>query len=580
VVLARAGERTLALAADEDGKVLHSFDVEAREPLAVTPLDGTPSHLLVLSDGRVAVALRDANRVAIYEPPESPTEPLTFLCSRAVAAEPVALAEAPNRLLVASGWGRTLTSLRTLDLEPEVILPLGREPRAVITDERGERVFVSHAVGARLSFIDLTKAEPKAIAIDLRLGDNREGAQGFAIVRSPPQSAGESELAPGTAARIFVPMVSVDPGAGEHSMATYGPFNGMPVAPVVLVIDEATQQPISKKTSLELDERNPLGTLGGPGRVCSLPRAAALHGGRSLLVSCLGIDAVLELDARARDPIHVERRRFQVPAGPTGLAVDERGQRAVVWSQFAHELSILDLTRAGRVVTLRPRAALASWPAPVIARGRALFHESDDPRISADSRACASCHPDGRDDGLSWQTPDGKHQTIMLAGRIAGAEPFGWFAEGPSLRAHVRKTLRRLGGRGIFSGADAADFEALLAYLGAMRGPSIEGAAGGPPADRIARGRELFESPAQGCATCHPGGGTDQARHDVKSGPFKGAAFDTPSLRFVGGTGPYFHDGRFETLEELLRKSDGAMGHTKGLSSDDIQALVAYLETR
>jgi cytochrome c peroxidase len=66
----------------------------------------------------------------------------------------------------------------------------------------------------------------------------------------------------------------------------------------------------------------------------------------------------------------------------------------------------------------------------------------------------------------------------------------------------------------------------------------------------------------------------------VKSGPFKGAAFDTPSLRFVGGTGPYFHDGRFETLEALLKQSDGTMGHTKGLSQDDIRALVAYLETR
>jgi hypothetical protein len=57
----------------------------------------------------------------------------------------------------------------------------------------------------------------------------------------------------------------------------------------------------------------------------------------------------------------------------------------------------------------------------VLTRSRALFHETDDFRLSADGRACASCHPDGREDGLTWATPDGPRQTIMLAGRIDGS---------------------------------------------------------------------------------------------------------------------------------------------------------------
>ena len=31
-------------------------------------------------------------------------------------------------------------------------------------------------------------------------------------------------------------------------------------------------------------------------------------------------------------------------------------------------------------------------------------------RLSGDGRACASCHPDGRDDGLVWSTPNGPRQ--------------------------------------------------------------------------------------------------------------------------------------------------------------------------
>ena len=56
--------------------------------------------------------------------------------------------------------------------------------------------------------------------------------------------------------------------------------------------------------------------------------------------------------------------------------------------------------------------------------------------------------------------------------------------------------------------------------------------------------------------------------------------FDTPTLEFVAGTAPYFHDGRYPTLHQLLVKSDGKMGHTKQLSSEDMDALEAYLRTR
>jgi cytochrome c peroxidase len=55
--------------------------------------------------------------------------------------------------------------------------------------------------------------------------------------------------------------------------------------------------------------------------------------------------------------------------------------------------------------------------------------------------------------------------------------------------------------------------------------------------------------------------------------------FDTPALRFVSGTAPYFHDGRYATLEELLQGADGKMGHTLQLSRQDVTALAAYLET-
>lgn len=56
------------------------------------------------------------------------------------------------------------------------------------------------------------------------------------------------------------------------------------------------------------------------------------------------------------------------------------------------------------------------------------------------------------------------------------------------------------------------------------------------------------------------------------------AGFDTPSLRFLGQSAPYFHDGRYATLDELLRGVDGTMGHTAHLDDGDRRTLEAYLE--
>jgi cytochrome c peroxidase len=105
------------------------------------------------------------------------------------------------------------------------------------------------------------------------------------------------------------------------------------------------------------------------------------------------------------------------------------------------------------------------------------------------------------------------------------------------------------------------------------------------PADAaaVARGAAIFASKDVGCSECHSGeAGTDGKAHDVQSKAKRdvGGSFNTPSLRFIGGTGPYFHDGRYATLGELLRGTDGTMGHTSQLSPDDLAALEAYLRTR
>lgn len=585
VALATFGDRTIAYVADEDDDAIHTVDVGAGAELAVSPVAGSPSAILVLADGRVAVTLRDRNRVAILEPSDRADAPLEERCSTAVATEPVALAATPDdaSLVVTSGWGHALTALDAASLGVAFTVPLPREPRAVLVD--GNRAFVTHVTGGRLSAIDLAGASHDVHAIDLRTSGPT--CQGYALARAVV-SGNAAGAGP---ARIFAPIVSVNPGARGPSSG-YGGEGSVAEQPLVSVVDATSERALSRSASGRAHHG-----------ACLLPRAAAAGKNDALYVTCLGDDVLLELDARSMSPIDIERRRFRVPSGPTGVALDPAKDRAIVWSQFARELAIVDLSKplATRPVTTDKRKLAVYAPAadttalrvplarkrdsratPAFARGRELFHATFDPRVSRDGRACASCHPDGRDDTLTWSSPSGPRQTIMLAGRVTNSEPYGWFGEKRTLRDHVTRTFQRLGGQGLKDAKDRPDFDALLTYLTEMRAPTLAGA----PIDAsqqalVARGRELFLDARQGCATCHVDAGTDKAAHDVRSGDIDEASlkFDTPSLRFISGTAPYFHDGRFATLEELLEKSDGTMGHTQQLSRQDARAVLVYLET-
>jgi mono/diheme cytochrome c family protein len=569
VVLARAQRRLVAFVANEDDGAIHTVDLEKRREVAVTPLDGTPSNLVALRDGRLVAALRDRNEIVILEPRPDANGQLDVLCKATVASEPLGLAtlaprkhDSEERVVVTSGFGHALTVLGTNELTVQRAVDLPRDPRAVLT--RGERIFVSYAASAVVSVVDPETGT--AAPIDLLGGQKPEG-QSFARTsavseaKTPLRGAQGFSLSTDGAGRIFAPMVVVDPGEPKITGGGYGGSAERPVKPFVGVIDVASNKRLPSAAPTSVTQS----------RECVLPRASAATKDGKLFVACLGNDEVLELDARTDNAAQVIKRRVRVAAGPVGMAL--AGDDLVVWSQFDREVAIVSAdgtsTDAVRIPVSRPELDAK------LERGRKLFHDTFDPRVSSDGRACASCHPDGRDDGNTWSTPDGPRQTITLAGRVKGSAPYGWFGEHPTLRSHLTHTMQRLGGQG-FTGAGLKDLEALEHYLTSMRAPARGAAA---PEERIAEGRALFHDEKQGCGTCHAAGGSDGQRHDVGSGNPEEASvrFDTPSLHLAGGSGPFFHDGRFATLDDLLRKGDDKMGHVRHLDESQRASLVAYM---
>jgi cytochrome c peroxidase len=107
--------------------------------------------------------------------------------------------------------------------------------------------------------------------------------------------------------------------------------------------------------------------------------------------------------------------------------------------------------------------------------------------------------------------------------------------------------------------------------------------------DAARRGAIVFATPRAGfdgasCATCHPpssffrdgrvhriGSGTSPSPHALDGG------YETPTLLGTAETAPYFHDGRFATLADVVAWFDASF--SLGLGERDRADLTAYLES-
>jgi hypothetical protein len=250
-----------------------------------------------------------------------------------------------------------------------------------------------------------------------------------------------------------------------------------------------------------------------------------------------------------------------------------------------------------------------------MSRGRRLFYGGRDD-YSSGGMGCAGCHPEGRDDAHVWhevvsgeqklrgtflatknlafKTNDGKlgyaRQTPMLAGRVNAKGPYGWHAHNANLRERLAEGFERH--RWFLQEVDASSWmvgeraKALEVFLrkGLVTPPKLDREL----SEQEKQGKQIFESDGTQCNQCHVPDKefTNREAAILKRIPpppgfeeEKLYEFKTPSLLFVGGTAPYYHDGHAPTLQALIEQNNDRMGKTNHLSSAQRAALIAYLET-
>jgi len=560
-----AGSRIMAagdgaLVIDADSGVLVKADKAGKNIGQVAIGAGAGLMTFDAAAGIAYVADRRNDRIAVVK-----TDPMTIASSIKTPAEPYGVALSPDRklLLVSTIADRTLVAYDVATGAEAWRTPLGAEPRGIAVSPDGTRALVAYLTTGTVDQIDLVRARrAEHIALTNEASQRRCRRCG---------NDGDS-FARGAFAVTFL---------GEHQAVV--PFQ----REVPVQEDDGVERTSSYGGGAESPLTHQLAFLGfGDGHTEQITAQIAQHQPRAvawdqahdaLYVAGMGTDTVLQLKNASQASIAagttVSLTSGKDRCGPDGLAIAATGN-VLVWCSFTRKVEQVEVV--GGDGALATTTNLTDGPSLVATamtakqhEGLVLFHAAE-PQISQNGNlACASCHPDNRADGLSWRINKKELQTPLLAGRLVGTHPFKWDGTDPTLRDSLRSTMKRLGGAGL----SRHETDALATYLESLpsvRTPTREVA-------QVARGQKLFE--AEGCRTCHAGPAyTDQERHKF-AGTLKES--DTPSLRGVSASAPYFHDGSAATLEALLhdRGAVHGMADTARLSDQEVADLAAFLET-
>ncbi|MCU1283344.1 MAG: Surface antigen [bacterium] len=606
-------DRTLWVA-NPDADSVTAIDATTRAVLAEITLGPTPAvdsggryepavkprALAILpGDDKVYVAGQTANAIFVVD-----AKTRRVLTSIPVGAAPVGVVAAPDGSAVYA-VSHEAALVTKIDPKKDVVvgtLGVGEHPWGASVSADGKSLFVSHLlVGAGVTTVDVKSFTVKSHVelAEQERSDTKTLPQG--VVRGVYSAVPNPTTGELWAPHLLLAIHTAEPALDFQST----------VFPSVSTLDPTGAVEGDRLNFTPIDDASGTGAFND---VVSGPRAIAFSpDGKLALVADGQSEDVLVFDAESHVEIGLVR---PLPAAfLEGIAVDHAGRYAYVHGRNTQNVVVLALDAADALAPARidgaPIATVAADPMPANLRlGQRLFYtanSADFPITRNFWVACSSCHLEGTTDAVTWRFFVGPRDTPSNAG--------GPINTGFLLRQALRNSIQdydttiqiEQGGsyhRG--EPSHAADLQALADFVN-LAIPFPQNPNRAPDGTLTAaqtHGKDLF---LQYCRSCHAGeyltdSGTDNPTldldgkillHDigtcVSGGDFpdqpapdevvgkmhSACDFDTPTLRGIFATAPYFHDGSAATLRDVVDR----LPFTTSLSADDKDALVAYVKT-
>ena len=588
-------ERRRVWSVNPDSDTLSVFDVSTREKLFEAPTDVHPRSLARAADGAFWIVNQDSHSLTIHDP----------VTGARTASVPLDYASRPFGIVIhgtsayvsLEGSGR-VARIDTTTREVTGRAELGPMPRGISVSADGQELFVARFISPdssgeiyRVNTAAMELGGKSLLAIDQHPDAESNG-------RGVPNYLAAAVISP-DGQSLFIPSKkdNIERGTARDGLA---------------LNFESSVRTILSRIDLSNGEED------APFRVDFNNRDSA----SAVAFSVLGDVAFVALQGSNRLEI-VDAYSGAILGGildigraPQGLLVFEN--TLFVHGFLSRDLGFFDVTSvldgtdySGALLGFTSAVAVEKL-SPTVLRGKQIFYDASDPRMSLDGYlSCASCHVEGLDDGRVWDFTDrgeGFRNTTSLLGRAGTAHgPVHWsanFDEIQDFEHDMRNAFRgtgfltdeqfNQGTRNTTLGDPKAglneELDALAAYVTSLdrTPPSPFRNADGTLTDAGVRGRALFES--LDCQRCHAGSiftdSPTRVRHDVgtigpKSGQRLGApldGFDTPTLLGVWQTPPYLHDGSAKTLADVFTRTGAELHAGRALSATEVEDLSAYLQ--
>jgi YVTN family beta-propeller protein len=591
-----------AIALTAGGTVLLVVNPDSNTLTLVNPATNLPLVELEVGVDPRTVAVDDAGQRAYVANRGSGTVSTIDLVDRLVIAEapvgqrPFGVVVSPDgsRVYVAERGADQVRVLDAGSLTPLAVLPTLDRPSGLALSEDGNLLYVTHLLSNEISVFSV---HPYVLYLPVVIragvtGGLAEVSYGELSARSLPTYRESIDLWPDS---NLVQAIVLSPD-GQRAYVPHTRSNtsnhvltfDTTVFPLVSLIDLTTYQHLAGQ---QLD----LGTLDPPGVGLPIDAAVTPDGQELWVLNAASNDAsVVDLASRQLTA-HIE-----VGDNPRGVVLSPDGALAYVNNTLAGTVSVIDT----ETYTVTDVITVTDIPLPpVLLNGKRLFHSSDDPRVSlAQWISCNTCHFEGEHDGRTWFFGfAGPRNTTSLLGMIE-TYPLRWSGEWDESADSEFANRRENFGAGLVAGAmncslsppdcvhqppnqgRSYDLDCLAAFIDSLRAPlSPHHTDGQPLTEAEQRGQVLFHDPDVGCVECHPPPlYTDLQRHDVGTATLDekiGPDYDTPSLRGLYDSAPFFHDGSAASLYEALSRPTPGSEHdlTALLTNEQMQDLIAFL---
>lgn len=270
-------------------------------------------------------------------------------------------------------------------------------------------------------------------------------------------------------------------------------------------------------------------------------------------------------------------KEIELPGqGPRGISLSPDGKTVAVGAYFAGEVYLIDTFGS----VLKSTAKLGIQPQESQVRsGERIFYDAS--TTTQKWLSCASCHPDGRADGLNWDMPnDGigntKNTKSMLY--VFDTPPAMWRGVRDDAHVGIKAGFKYIK----FKEPTQQELDDVTAYIKSLSEEADPYSNKGTMTKDAAAGKAIFESSETKCSYCHSGEMyTDLKAHDVGTKDIldPDGMYYTPPLKELWRTAPYLHDGSAATLHEVLttKNANDKHGKTSQLTAEQLSQLEAYL---